>query len=167
MQACQFSTNKNYFSLNKKLYRQIQGTAMGTRMAPSYANIFMKYVETQLIDTSPKKPKIWLRFIDDIFMIRGHDRHSLEDFKHLANNIHPTIKLSFNTNEQEIPFLEQLYTDKMTTIYCQDYTTNPLITNNTHISTLLIHGNRKSVPFGLLIRCKRICSEEIHFNRES
>ena len=59
---------------------------MGTRMAPSYANIFMKYVETQLIDTSPKKPKMWLRFIDDIFMIWDHGSHALEDFIHLANN---------------------------------------------------------------------------------
>ena len=25
----------------------------------------------------------------------------------------------------------------------------------------------KSVPLGLLIRCKRICSEETHFNREA
>ena len=25
---------KNYFSFNNKLYRKIQGTAMGTRMAP-------------------------------------------------------------------------------------------------------------------------------------
>ena len=25
----------------------------------------------------------------------------------------------------------------------------------------------KDVPFGLWLRCKRICSEEIHFNRES
>ena len=100
---------KSYFSFNKKLYRQIQGTAMGTRMAPSYANIFMKYVETQLIDTSAKKPKIWLRFIDDIFMIWGHGRHALEDFKHLANNIHPTIKFSFNTNEKEIPFFGYYY----------------------------------------------------------
>ena len=49
---------KNYFSFNNNLYRQIQGTAMGTRMSPSYANIFMNYVEIQLIDTSPKKPKI-------------------------------------------------------------------------------------------------------------
>ena len=47
---------KNYFCFNKRLYRQIQGMAMGTRMAPSYANIFMKYVETQLIDRSPNKP---------------------------------------------------------------------------------------------------------------
>ena len=60
---------KNYFIFNKRIYRQIQGTAMGTRMAPSYANIFMKYVEMQMIDTSPKKPTLWLRFIDDIFMI--------------------------------------------------------------------------------------------------
>ena len=48
---------KNYFSFNKRLYRQIQGTAMETRMAPSHANIFIKYVETQLIDTSPRNLK--------------------------------------------------------------------------------------------------------------
>ena len=36
---------KNYFEFNNKLYRQTQGTAMGTRMAPTYANIFMKYIE--------------------------------------------------------------------------------------------------------------------------
>ena len=96
---------------------------MGTRMAPSYANIFMKYRETQLIDTSPKKPKIWLRFIDDIFMIWGHGRHALEHFKHLANNIQPTIKFSFNTNEQGIPFLD-------TIIYRG---------NNNHILTKLYH----------------------------
>ena len=50
----------------------------------------MKYVEIQLIDTSSKKPKLWLRFID-IFMIWGHGKQALEDFKHLANNIQPTI----------------------------------------------------------------------------
>ena len=79
---------------------------MGTRMALSYANLFMKYIEIQLIDTSPKKPKMWLRFIDDIFMIWGHGRHELENFIHLANNLHPTIKFSFNTDEQDIPFLD-------------------------------------------------------------
>ena len=51
---------------------------MGTRMAPSYANIFMKYVEIQLIETSPKKPTPWLRFIDEIFTIWGHGKQALE-----------------------------------------------------------------------------------------
>ena len=99
---------KNYFEFNKRIYRQIQGTAMGTRKVPSYANIFMKCVEMQLIDTSPKKPTLWLKFIDDIFMIWGHGKQALEDFKHPANNIHPTIKFPFNSNEQEIPFLDTI-----------------------------------------------------------
>ena len=51
---------KNYFTFNNSLYRKIQGTAKGTRMSPSYANIFMKYIEIQLIDTSPRNPKYGL-----------------------------------------------------------------------------------------------------------
>ena len=105
---------KNYLEFNGRIYRQIQGKAMGTRMAPSYANTFMKYVEMQLIDISPKKPTIWLRFIYDIIMIWGHGRQALE---HLANNIHPTIKFSFNSNEQEIPFLDTIIYREMTTTY--------------------------------------------------
>ena len=37
---------KNYFIFNKQLYIQKQGTAMGTRMAPNYAIIFMHYLES-------------------------------------------------------------------------------------------------------------------------
>ena len=81
---------------------------MGTRMAQSYANIFMKYIEIQLIDASPKKPEMWIRFIDDIFMIWGHGRYKLENFIHLASNLHPTIKFTFTTNEQEIPFMDTI-----------------------------------------------------------
>ena len=32
---------KNYFNFNDQLFEQKQGTAMGTRMAPNYAIIFM------------------------------------------------------------------------------------------------------------------------------
>ena len=39
-------------------------------------------------------------------MIWGHGRNELEDFIHLANNLHPTIKLSFTIDNQEIPFLD-------------------------------------------------------------
>ena len=66
----------------------------------------MKYIEIQLVDTLPKKPNIWLRFIDDIIIIQGHGRNELENFIHLANNLHPTIKFSFTINNQEITFLD-------------------------------------------------------------
>ena len=138
---------KNHFEFNNK-YRQIQGIAMGTRMAPSYANIFMKYVEMQLIETSPKKPTLWLRFIDDILMIWGHGKQALEDFKQLANDIHPTIKFSFNSNEQEIPFLDTLiYRGKdnnILTRLCNKPTDNK---QYLHFNSAHPWRQKKSVPY--------------------
>ena len=36
----------NVFEFDEKFYLQIQGTAMGTKMAPAYANLFMGGLET-------------------------------------------------------------------------------------------------------------------------
>ena len=46
----------NYFEFNGNLYLQKQGTAMGTRMAPNYAIIFMHQIETELLQKSTLKP---------------------------------------------------------------------------------------------------------------
>ncbi len=39
----------NNFELNGDHYLQIQGTAMGTRVAPSYANLFMAELESNVL----------------------------------------------------------------------------------------------------------------------
>ena len=48
----------NYFTFNRKMYLQKQGTAMGTRMAPNYATIFMHSVEQEMLKKSKFKPMI-------------------------------------------------------------------------------------------------------------
>ena len=70
----------NNFSFNNEDYLQKHGTAMGTRMAPSYANLFVGKFEQQAIDNSLLKPFIWWRFIDDIFMIWTHGEEYLKSF---------------------------------------------------------------------------------------
>ena len=57
----------NNFEFNGEHYLQIQGTAMGMRMAPSYANIFMGRLESQLLQQTTNRPSTWWRFIDDTF----------------------------------------------------------------------------------------------------
>ena len=52
------------FSFNGDHYLQIGGTAMGTSVAPNYANLFMDRFETKALDNWPLKPLVWLRFID-------------------------------------------------------------------------------------------------------
>jgi hypothetical protein len=41
---------------------------MGTKMAPSYANIFMGKFEKQLFESAIERPLSWYRFIDDVDM---------------------------------------------------------------------------------------------------
>ena len=59
----------NNFSFNDNHYLQIHSTAMGTKMAPSYANLFLGYPEANALENDPFQLHTWLRYIDDIFMI--------------------------------------------------------------------------------------------------
>ena len=43
---------ENSFQFNGKNYLQIHGTAMGTKMAVAFANIFMAKVETEILNQS-------------------------------------------------------------------------------------------------------------------
>jgi len=59
----------NHFTFDGEHYLQTQGTAMGTKMAPSYANIFMTDLEERMLSSTTARPMVWWRFIDDIFAI--------------------------------------------------------------------------------------------------
>jgi len=53
----------NVFEHNGEIYRQKQGTAIGTKMAPPYAILFMSDLEENLLDSSLLKPLVWWRYI--------------------------------------------------------------------------------------------------------
>ena len=56
----------NPFQFTGKNYLQTHGTAMGTKMAVAFANIFMGKVESQIANQSAQKPlalKIYWRYI--------------------------------------------------------------------------------------------------------
>ena len=86
----------NNFTFNDRHYLQMHGTAMGTRMAPSYANLFLAKFETDALSRAPYQPHTWWRYIDDIFMIWTHSVDDLHAFTSYLNTIHPTIKFTSN-----------------------------------------------------------------------
>ena len=94
----------NNFSFNDKHYLQIHGTAMGTRMAPSFANLFLGLFETNALQNAPFKPYIWLRYIDDVFVIWTEGIDNLETFINYLNNLHPTIKFTSSHSYDCVPF---------------------------------------------------------------
>ena len=76
---------KNNFSFDDQHYLQVHGTAMGTRMAPSYANLFLGKLERDLLRYTTNIPSTWWRYIDDIFAIWPHDEKNLEIFLNELN----------------------------------------------------------------------------------
>ena len=79
---------------------------MGTKVAPSYANLFMAELERKFIELYPLKPHTYFRFIDDIFLIWTHSEKDLLEFVEFLNNFHKSIKFTIEYSEKEINFLD-------------------------------------------------------------
>ena len=56
----------NNCTFNQQHYLQIHGTAMGTKMAPSFAKLFLCMFELHALTNAAWQPHIWWRYIDDI-----------------------------------------------------------------------------------------------------
>ena len=79
---------------------------MGTRVAPTYANLFMADFEEKFVYTRDKQPLIWLRFIDDIFFVWTHGLEELNAFTNEINLVHQSIKFTSEISHSEVHFLD-------------------------------------------------------------
>ena len=86
---------KNNFTFLDKHYLQVHvhGTAMGTRMAPSMACLFMGKLEEHMLASAPCRTWIWWHYINVIFFIWFIDH---------MNSFHRTIKFTSETQQRPI-----------------------------------------------------------------
>ena len=76
----------NAFRFGSVVYGQNMGTAVGTLMAPNYANLFMaKEVIKLYHDSTELKLLVWYRNIEDIFLIWTHGDDELQKFLSYVN----------------------------------------------------------------------------------
>ena len=93
------------FELDEKTFKQVRGTAIGTKFATSYAILFMADLEGKILNSFEEKPMIWWWYIDDIFFWE-HGEESLEKFLNKLNSFHPTIKFTAEYSKETINFLD-------------------------------------------------------------
>lgn len=92
----------NYLIFDNIVYLQIQGTAMGTPMAPTFANIFLTALEIKLLYTL--KYRIYQRYLDDIFAVMTKEVATF--FITAFNKLCPSIKLEAVTISNVAIFLD-------------------------------------------------------------
>lgn len=57
--------------------------------SPVFANICMEEFERNAVTSFKLKPKVWLRYVDDTFVIWRHGEDTLEEFiKHILFIFH-------------------------------------------------------------------------------
>ena len=139
---------------------------MGTRTAPSYANIFMANLENKLLDNSPNnlQPLIWKRYIDDIFVVWTHGEESLHTFINHLNTSHPTIKFEHEYSQSNIHFLDTTVTltqqgTLVTSLYTKPTDSTLLLHNKSHHPIHCKHG----VIYSQALRYRRITTHDGEF----
>ena len=82
MLGCLLETvlKNNIFEFDGTYYKQIQGTAIGTKLAPAYANIFMGNLEQNNLSHAPLKSLFYKHYIDEILLLWPHSEKDLVSF---------------------------------------------------------------------------------------
>jgi len=66
----------------------------------------MGKLEQDFLNSCIYKPSIWLRFLDDIFMIWDYSLDMLDEFINNLNSVHPNIKFTYTASKTKVSFLD-------------------------------------------------------------
>ena len=97
----------NCFSFWGHYYKKTNGVAMGTKMGPSYANLFVGFIEHQFFSQyHGPKPELYGRYIDDCIGATSSTREELTQFITAVNSFHPALKYTWEISDTSLAFLD-------------------------------------------------------------
>ena len=105
----------NIFQFDGHFYKQLKGTAMGTKMAPIYATLTLGYLELKLSATIQNHfsnaiynnfRKFYFRYLDDILIFFKTSELSIEEISNLLNEMNNNIKFQLESSGSKINFLD-------------------------------------------------------------
>ena len=151
------------FNFNNKYYRQKKGVAMGTKMGPSYACLFMGHLETSILSNCGElKPLLLRRYIDDYFGIATSEEevHSLVD---KFNTFHPAVKMTHEVSDRCVAFLDIDVT--ITTTGLATSVHYKPTDSHAYLNYKSSHppACKRAIPYSQLTRIRRLCSDDGDF----
>ena len=100
----------NIFTFNNGTYRQTSGIAMGTRCAPTFANLYMAILEEGFMLRRVRNklpiPTTWLRYIDDVLVVWEHSSDSLDNYIESIDEFHYSIRFTSTKGPNTINFVD-------------------------------------------------------------
>ena len=136
-------------------------------MGPSYANLFVGYVEHQFFNQyNGPKPELYGRYIDCIGAISS-SREELDQFITSVNSFHPALKYTWEISETSLAFLD-IKVSIRGNVLCTSVHYKPtdshsyLLYSSSHPSHV-----KNSIPYSQFLRLRRLCSDDSDFSSKS
>ena len=141
------------------------GTAIGTKFAPPYSNLFMAELEEKIRKECEYKPYLWWRYIDDMFFLWEQGENKLKSFLDKIKKVPPTIKFTADSSKTFTNFLD------VTVSLVQEVIETDLYVKPTNSHQYLQSSSchpfdcEKGVPYSQALRLNHICSETNYFDK--
>lgn len=96
----------SFFTYNDTVYKQIDGIAMGSNIAPTVANIITDELFDLVLPKLTFKPKLLAKYVDDILAIVP--KNEVETVLHHLNSEIPSIKFTYELEHTDgtLPYLD-------------------------------------------------------------
>ena len=100
-----FCLGATYLAYRGEVYQQVYGTAMGSPVSVTVANLVMEDVEQRALNTCASPPAFWKCYVDDTFTVLP--KGQVQQFHAHLNSIEPTIKFTVEMEQEgSLPFLD-------------------------------------------------------------
>ena len=154
----------NAFSFNNEFYHQVGGVALGSKMDPNYACLFVGYIEEKIGQQyTGTVPQLHKRYIDDVVGIACCCCVELEEYIAFVSNCHPALQFTHKISETELPFLDinlRISGDRIRTSIHYKAT-------DIHYDSSHSRHCKESLPYSQLLRLRRICSDQADFLKKA
>ncbi|CAF2854046.1 unnamed protein product [Rotaria sp. Silwood2] len=156
------SVTNSPFRFHNKIYKQIDGVAMGNPLAPIIADLWMQKMEEKLNKFRTNRPIVWLRYVDDIFCLFTISETKIKDFHSRINKWHDNLNFTLELeSNNSISFLDVCVTQDE-----EDKLTTSLYRKPTHTGLYMLWDSNQNRRYKLgliktlVIRIHRICSKQ-------
>ena len=149
------------FLFEGKLYRQIDGVAMGSPLGPLLADIFLSILEKDQLSHTIQKLSLYRRYVDDIFIAQPRSME-VNDVLMAFNSAHPALRFTIETeNNNCIPFLDVLLTRTNGNTLSREVYHKPRWSGQyLHFQSAVPIHRKRNLVRNLTERAQKICSSE-------
>ncbi len=163
MDALELILENNVMKFDEKYYKQCQGTAMGTKCAPTYATLVMGYLEIGLYEKIETEygaeirnyfESHYKRFLDDCFILWpfGEPQKLID----IIDNLNPGITFTSEHSNKNCPFLDVMVIKEGRSIKTDLYSKPTDAKRYVHFRSAHPSHTKRNIPYNLARRISMI-----------